>query len=167
MTAYTVFALREEDLSKRHTMHVEADSPEDAEKKARLTAPFNLVVSAVVKGRIEALDHTTPDVTPINGKGYETTVAQLTVGYRKIRIPFECPNCKADLHQYESVRQWDYWDYYWEGRIPRGVYKGDNGIAVNHEKGARTGSGFETTIVAIMLACSACHHELWNGHREG
>ena len=166
MTTYTVFALRDDDLSKRHTMHVEADSPEDAEKKALLTAPFNIIVSAVVKGRVEALDHATPDVTPINGKGYETQVAQVSVSYRKIRVPLACPGCKADLQQYESVKQWDYWDFFWEGRVPRGIYKGDNGIAVNHEKGARTGSGFESTIVAVVLICNKCNHELWNGYRE-
>ena len=164
---YTVFGVVEENNDRRYSVHVDAESPEDAEKKAVLQAPVPIIVSGVVKGKVIALDQdSNADLTPVRGKGYLTQVATVRVDYREFNVPFTCPKCKADLHKPESMKQWDYWDYYWEGRVPRGVFKGDHGIAINHDKGARTGSGFETTIVAVVLQCNHCEHELWNGYKE-
>lgn len=166
VSQFTVFSVADDDPSRRYTVHLLAESPEDAEKKAVLEAPFAITVAAVAKGHVKPLDHEKPDLTPILSKGYETQVASVRVSYKKVRLPFTCPKCKAGLHKYESVKQWDYWDYYWEGRIPRGVYTGDHGIAVNHEKGTRSGSGLDTTIVAVVIQCLACEYELWNGYKE-
>lgn len=167
MTTYTVFAIHEDDNSQRYSVHVEAESPEDAEKKAQIDAPVGIVIASVVKGKVAPVDRASnADLTPIHGKGYETEVAQVRVSYLKFRVPFECPGCKQDLRKPESMIQWDYWDYFWEGRIPRGIFRGDTGIAVNHDKGARTGTGFETTIVAAVLQCNGCKLELWNGYQE-
>lgn len=166
MTTYTIFGIVEEYKDRTYSVNVDAESPEDAKKKAILEAPFPIIVAGVVKGKVAALDNSNADLTPIRGKGYVTKVATVRVDYRDFNVPFACPKCKADLLKPESLLQWDYWDYYWEGRVPRGVYKGDHGIAINHDKGARTGKGFETTIIAVVLQCNHCEHELWNGYKE-
>jgi hypothetical protein len=167
MTTYTIFGVVEESNDRRYSVHIDAESPEDAEKKAIQEAPVPIIVAGVVKGKVAALDQdSNADLTPVRGKGYVTQVATVRVDYRDFNVPFACPKCKADLLKPESMKQWDYWDYYWEGRVPRGVYKGDHGIAINHDKGARTGSGFETTIVAVVLQCNHCEYELWNGYKE-
>jgi hypothetical protein len=167
MTTYTIFAVVEDDVSQRYSVYVDAESPEDAEKKAQAEAPIGIIVACVVKGKVPALDQASnADLTPIHGKGYETQVSLVRVTQRKFHVPLECPMCKQDLRKPESMKQWDYWDYYWEGRVPRGVFKGDWGIAINHDKGTRTGIGFDTTIVAVVLQCNNCQHLLWNGYKE-
>lgn len=166
MIEYTIFAVFEENPDRRYSTTVTAESPEDAEKKAIAEAPATIKVAGVFSGVVESLCLRRETIPTIHGTRYETGVSLVTVRHQTIRLPIKCPQCETDLRNPESVRQWDYWDYYWEGRIPRGVFKGDYGIAVNHDKGVRAGNGYETTIVAVVLQCSKCEYELWNGYRE-
>jgi Zn-finger nucleic acid-binding protein len=107
LSQFTVFAVAEEDTSKRYAIKILADSPEDAEKRAVREALHPITVAAVVQGFVLALDRENPDLTPIHRKGYETRVAKVLVSYTKFRVPSECPKCKADLHQYERSKRFE------------------------------------------------------------
>lgn len=164
---FTVFGIYQDDTDERYTTFVEAATQEDAEKQAVKDAPSDIFVAAVVSGKVEPLDHAgDTNLVPIRGKGYETIVANVKVSYRKIKLPYHCPKCKADLRKHEAVKQWDYWDYSWEGRIPRGEYTSDYGVAVNQDRGARTPGGMDSTVTAAVLQCNGCEHFLWNGYQE-
>jgi len=164
---YTVFGVYANDTDERYATFVEAATPEDAEKKAVNQAPAEILVAGVVLGKVAPVDQgMDTGLIPLPKRGYETIVATVKVGYKRIRLPLHCPECKVDLRKNEGVKQWDYWDYFWEGRIPRGEYHNDYGVAVNQDRGARTPSGMDSTIVAVVLQCNSCEFLLWNGYTE-
>lgn len=172
MKTYTVFGVMADNADERFCVFVDAHNPKEAEKKAVADTPEEIIIAGVVEGRTPSIDkHEERKVTPIRGRGYETTVARITVSYERIRVPYTCPNCKADLRKPDAVTQWDYWNMFWNGRIPRGEKEGAYGIALNHNRGAARSNGrsptdMSDTIVAYALHCANCAHALWDGLKE-
>jgi len=166
---YTVFAVYEDYNSRRYTTYVEAEGPEEAERKVIGGSAEGLIIAGVVEGRVGSIDCTDATIVPIRGRGYETSVARLTVEYLRVRFPFRCPSCRADLRKADALYQWDYWDHVWHGRLPRVecvAEEGHVGIAVNQDVGARSPTDVSGAVVAAVILCARCKHELWNGYHE-
>ena len=170
MKGYTVFAIYEHDCDQRYTTYVDAATPEDAERKAISEAEATIIVAGVVEGRIKVVDRVSDlAVTPLRGRGYETSVACVNVAYRRVRLPFHCPKCKADLRKADALYQWDWWSHVWHGRLPRREFKaahGHVGATLNQDIGARQPTDTSGTVVGVIVQCSKCKHEMWNGYDE-
>lgn len=167
---FTVFAVYEDYNSRRYASYVEAETPEEAERKVMRESAEGLLIAGVVEGRVGALGSSSEaGVVPIQGRGYETCVARLSVEYQRFRFPFRCPQCRADLRQPAALYQWDWRDHIWHGRLPRSEYLAEDGhvgISVNEDVGARSPTDFSGTVVAAIVQCARCKRELWNGYRE-
>jgi hypothetical protein len=167
---YTVFAVLADYNSRRLSSFVEAETPEEAEQKVIRESADGLIVAGVVEGRVGTVgSRCDAAIVPIQGRGYETSVARLTVTYLRVRFPFRCPSCRADLCKAEALYQWDWWDHVWLGRLPRSEYVAEDdhvGVTVNHDVGARSPTDFSGTVVAAIVQCARCKRELWNGYEE-
>lgn len=167
---YTVFGVMADDNDERFTIYTNANNPKEAEQNAIAGTPEEIIIAGVVEGRVDAPAGGRAEeakVTPIKGRGFNTVLARVRVSYTKVRLPFTCPNCSADLRKADALTQWDYWNMFWNGRIPRGAFDGEHGIALDQNRGAaRSPSDMQDTIVAYAVHCSNCVHPLWNGLEE-
>lgn len=161
--SFTVFGVYQDDNDQRFATMVEAETPEEAEALALREADGDLIVAGVVAGSHQAVDRAPiPSITKIRGRGYHTRVARVHVTYHKLKLPFTCPKCKADLRKQDSLHQEDLSRRPWHGRIPRGEYEGGHGVPLNHDRGA----GLlipDVGAIAYHLSCTKCQFLLWNG----
>jgi hypothetical protein len=163
---YTVFGVYEDDNDQRYTVPVEANSPEEAERKAIRQAPASIIVAAVVAGDIVPADRMAT-ISPIKGRSFEATLARLTFEYVTVRLPARCPKCKADLRKEDALLQWDTIDQVWPARIPRGKASGERfGLPVNTVDGPYSPAKMHGAAYAYLLQCQGCKGLVWNGLYE-
>lgn len=160
---YTVFGVHADAHDERVTVFVEANSPEDAEKRAIRDTPDPIIVASVVEGRV--LSAGKPDisnVTKIRGRGFVTEVSMVHVSQHSARLPLRCPQCKADFRAANALETIGLEGMSYLARMPRG--EDNEALAVNHDSGGRV--SHDTDIPVVILNCNKCKFTVWDGYHQ-